>query len=269
MKHIKQPILISIVILCSATILCAQQYREIPGFELDTVKLLKTRSDEEIKALRVTIAAGKRPLGAILYGIAYQTGVPVGLEIGNPDLQPNYHFNPHLSVGDGSKPGQIVVSDQSPDQYRSAKELFMVSADNARLDNFLDDLVEKLDEFTWEINDGVVNIRPKGKRDPAVETFLNTKISRFWFPAGVQIGKFFDTIRDLPEFKKSRFIITTAGGTFGYGRRFTLTEPVSLTDVTVRELLNRLAKLNQCGWYVFPSADKERSKDNDVIFLIL
>ena len=265
MKRVNQIVIFSLMILLSVKLLSAQQLREIASFELDPVQLLKTRSDADIKNARVTIAAGKRPIGAILHGIVYQTGVQFGLEFDNADSGRNHIFKPYLYVIDGSKPGQILVSERSPDDYSFAKSLEF-SAQNVRLEDFLEDLVPKLGDSSWEINDGVVNIRPKRRRDPAVEKFLNTKISKFWFPAGQRTGKFFDTVRDLPEFVERRIKIETLGlPTTGNGQNFTLSEAISLTDVTVRELLNRLAKLNQCGWFVAPSDTTERSKDGELI----
>ncbi|MBK8147627.1 MAG: hypothetical protein IPK58_05290 [Acidobacteria bacterium] len=104
---------IGVLILVAGPILCfSQAPRPISEFRLKPTDLLKTRPDIEIKDLRVTIPDEALPLGRVLYRLAFQTGIPIGLEIADSDEREAFEYDPELLlIASGDRAGWVVAGD--------------------------------------------------------------------------------------------------------------------------------------------------------------
>ncbi len=97
----------------------------------------------------------------------------------------------------------------------------------------------------------MVNIFPSKGRNAEVEAFLNLKIGQFEFTNEKKNTLLVQTVRELDEVRRfGREIRSRDGLSFGDGMAFSLDETLSFTKLTMRESLNHLAKVNQCGWFI-------------------
>ncbi len=242
-------LILMIVALASFVTGSAAQSRLVEQFEPAPTELLKTRPDTEIKDQRVTLPNEGLQFGDILYRLAFQTGVPIGVEVndlGNDRF--DYAFEPELVLWDRKDLGKCFALYKSGVVYLNAREDFRIDAANARFEDVLNELLSQMDGYKWEIVDGAVNIRPKTQKSSEVTGFLDTKIGKLTLPEGSTTKLLVNRLLEIPELRDFDFDALT-GATIG-DDKFTLKEKIVFENLTVRQLLNRLAKINMAGWYV-------------------
>jgi hypothetical protein len=110
-----------------------------------------------------------KPIGSVLATIAYDNGIPIGLDSG--DLE-------HL-----------------PDRDIS------LDAPETSLRILLDKVIEKEPRYTWKLIGGVIHVWPATTRDPLIAALLDTKISRFAFAEDTSKNKIQIDLMELPEIK--------------------------------------------------------------------
>ncbi len=243
-------------ILIGCRLVCYPQApRLVSDFSLKPTDLLKTRPDTEIKNLRVTMPDEPAPLGRVLYRLAFQTGIPIGLEVADFDDWEAFEYDPYLVIlRSGDRAGWQVMG-ETPGWRIEPIRSFSLNTNHSRFEDVLDDLVAQMQSYRWEIRDGVVNIFPKRRKSKLIKEFLETEIRNFKFPKGKSIKRLMDSMYELTELE--RFSIAPAiGGTLGEDK-FTLSEDVEFSNITVKELLNRLSRINMCGWVVSSLERKE------------
>jgi hypothetical protein len=115
--------------------------------------------------------------------------IPIGFEQSTLDVD-NRDFGFESNPA-ASKPktitntdGKIVGTATLHRVFKPGNHPITVNADNQRLGTVLDDIVQQMKHYKWEINDDVVNIFPKKGRDERFKEILSTKIAHFSVPAG-------------------------------------------------------------------------------------
>ncbi len=208
-------------------------------------------ADDDLAERRVSIHVTNGPFATIVYRLAYDYGVKFGFEASPLDRDhEGYVFEPYLYVTRGR-----LNRCHPAEQLDVVDFRVTLNADNQKLRVVLDDLVRQMTNYKWTIRDGMVNVSPKYDREPVIEALLDLRIAQFRFKAGRKIIHVFEDLRKTTElrgFRKTNNIEITmnSGGIDGDGLNFVLQEDIEFNDLTVRELLNKLGKLNKVGWII-------------------
>lgn len=213
----------------------------------------------DLKDKRITVKAKDKPLSAVFYHLMAVYDVPIGMEGSTLDKgTSDFMFNPNLPyVGQ-----EFSRRDW---QYKVDNNLLTIEFENARLETVLDEIVRQMKNYKWEINDEVVNIVPTKGRDARYEKLLAIKIGNFSFQKDFLVAQIRNDILDLPEVKKflseNKLHSTKLRPYTGnVGRRLPI--EMKFSDLTFRELLNKIAKIKKGGWllrdnYLYGSEEKE------------
>jgi hypothetical protein len=125
------------------------------------------------------------------------------------------------------------------------------------LSEFLTGFVAQHQEYTWEINDGVLNIFPKEKyRDPVFKKLLGTQLKTFSIPEKTSCWALEDALISTPEIKKAleAHALQVSGRNFSgtylpqLGRNFRL----DISNTTLESLLNTVIKQSPVArmWFI-------------------
>jgi hypothetical protein len=217
-----------------------------------------------LKDKRITINAEKKSLNYVLGQLITKYDIAIGFEASTLDKD-NDEYEFIVNVPYLEK--EIILSGvHIPDSFPRVKEQwFTVKAENERLKDILDKIVKQMPNYKWEINDDVVNILPIQGRDKRCEKLLNIKIKSFTYQKGYPIAFIRDAILNLPEVKKflddNNMLSTSVRSYTDYTNRG-LPNGMKFSDLTYRDLLNKITKAKRGGWmllnpYVLPKSEKE------------
>lgn len=211
------------------------------------------------KDKKITLKLKNKPLSVVFFNLMVKYDVPIGMEgstLENDTV--DYVFNTNLPYVDPSS----KITDRSYD----VKDHFLtVDVENASLETVLDEIVGQMKNYKWEINDEVVNIIPIKGRDKRYEKLLAINISNFIFQEYFTIGQIRNNILDLPEVQKylseNNILSTKYRGFIGNAARV-LPVGMEFSNLTLRELLNKITKIKRGGWllrqsYLYGTKEKE------------
>lgn len=128
---------------------------------------------------------------------------------------------------------------------------FTINADNERLEDVMDKIVEQMKNYKWEINDDVINIIPTKGRDKRYQALLELNIGNFMLEKDKEIAFIRRRVFDLPEVKSfliENNILTTKTRSFGLYTQRKLEAELNFSNLTFRELLNKITKAKRGGW---------------------
>jgi hypothetical protein len=217
----------------------------------------------DLKDTRITIKMEQQPLGVVFKYLMEYYDIPIGFEESTLDRgRPDFNFYANL-------PGQPQQRTQTPDGsvnvtfkyggrvFKAKKHPITVNAENESLEEVFDQIVGQMENYKWEINDGVVNIFPVKGRDERFEKLMGMNIQRFTFEKGRTVEDITTNILALPEvirFLKDNKLIFS-GIRYGtatfvlkaqYGR--TINVGMGFSNLTFRKLLNKITKIKRGGW---------------------
>lgn len=228
-------------------------------YSIGVDSVLGQNVQDELKEKRISLRTDKVHLGAVLGYLSEVNDVPIGFEESTLDrASSEFRFSTN-SPGISYFPTELVngvLKLRTNSRSKAPLHPITLNAENQRLEDILNVIVKQAEYYKWEVNDGVVNIYPKNGRADRFEQLLNLRIRRFVFEGGSPIWKITTNIKALPEFSafvgenNLRFTGVRSGPQSAlqkmYGRR--IEEPMSFSDLTFRELLNRVTKIKRGGW---------------------
>jgi hypothetical protein len=89
----------------------------------------------------------------------------------------------------------------SPDDDLLKDRNIVVRLQSGTLKEVLNSLVSQVPLYTWEVDDNVVNVFPKGNREPVIKTLLETRIDAFKITPGMSRFTFRESLTGRPELK--------------------------------------------------------------------
>ena len=228
-----------------------------------------------LKYKRITIKMEKQPLGLVFRYLMENYDIPIGFEQSVLDRnQIDYYFDTNLPAVATHKQqntdGSIKMTTTSETAFKAKLHPITLDFENGKFKDIFDQIVQQMENYKWEINDGVVNIFPIKGRDERFEKLLELKINKFTFEKGNTVQDITTNIVLLPEFqnfmKESNFYFSDfrEGTNFvikaQYGR--TIDEGMNFSNLTFKELLNKVTKIKKGGWilkwrYVLKTSGKE------------
>ena len=229
----------------------------------------------DLKDKRITIKMEKQPLGLVFRYLMENYEIPIGFEESILDRNHiDYDFDTNLpaiaTLKQQNADGSVKMTTTSEAAFKAKLHPITLDFENGNLKDVFNQIVKQMENYKWEINEGVVNIFPIKGRDERFEKLLELNIKKFTFEKGKTVQDITTNIVLLPEFrsfmKESNFHFSDfrEGTNFvikaQYGR--TIDEGMDFSNLTFRELLNKATKIKKGGWilkwrYVSKTTGKE------------
>lgn len=228
-----------------------------------------------LKDKRITIKMEKQPLGVVFRYLIENYDIPIGFEQSILDRgHIEYAFDTNLpavaTYKQQNADGSVKMTTTSETAYKAKVHPITLNFENGKLKDVFNQIVKQMENYKWELDDGVVNILPIKGRDERFEKLLGLHIERFTFEKGKTVEDITTRIMLLPEFR--RFVKESnldfngirTGVNFvikaKYGRK--INESMNFSNLTFRELLNKITKIKRGGWilkwrYVSKTTGKE------------
>lgn len=205
-----------------------------------------------LKDKRITIQMREKPMYTVFYRLIQKYDVAIGLEESVLDREHRHYFFETNVALDQFK-AEAASDKEFLGPYRGFKEhLITVDFKDARLEDVMDAIVKQMENYSWKINDEVVNIFPTRGRDKRLEKLLDVRVRVFVVGVGADVGSIqAQLMLFLPEFEK--FLAendldcrTDRPGTSFVDRK--LPDGMGFTDMTFKQLLNAITKSKRGGW---------------------
>ncbi len=245
-----------------------------------TVPVMSQEEQTSLKDKRVTIRMEAQPLGVVFRYLMEKYDIPIGFEQSVPDRShSDYAFQTNLpssaQYSMRSADGGIRLTDTAQRAFEARTHPITVNVEDGSVAEVFTQIVRQMENYKWEINDGVVNIYPVKGRDKRFEELMGTSVRSFTLEKGKKIYDITTNIMLLPEFRsfllkyKLRFTGVRVGTNFlvdaQYGR--VLDVGMDFSDLTFRDLLNKITRLKRGGWILrlrWITAEGEEYMDIDI-----
>ena len=214
-----------------------------------------------LKDKRITITMEAQPLGEVFRYLMQNYDIPIGFEESVLDRgRSDYAFETNgpsvAQLKMRSADGRVTLTDTGWRVFRAEIHPITLYIEDGSVEEVFNEIVRQMENYKWEINDDVVNIFPIKGRDERFEKLLGMRINRFTLEKGKTVEDITKNIQSLPEFvsfmqaNKLHFTGYREGTNFivqaQYGRA--IREKMDFSDLTFRELLNRITKVKRGGW---------------------
>lgn len=226
-----------------------------------SISVFGQKMEVDLKDKKITIQMEQQPLGLVFRHLIGNYDIPIGFEKSTLDIYNiDYQFETNLSgVGQRrilGKDGKLEINIEVERIFEPKNLWITINAENENLENVLNIIVGQMENYKWEINDGVVNIFPIRGRDQRFEKLMETNIENFTFEKGKTVRIITTNIMKLPEFKKFldenklKFNGIRVGSDIlmvnSYDKE--LDTEMNFSNLTFRELLNKITKIKRGGW---------------------
>lgn len=211
---------------------------------------------------RITIKKENKPLDEILYYLIVKYDIAIGFEESTLDRDhDDYEFTTNLPFVNAS--GIRIAGGVTPIE----RHWLTVNVEDGTLTEVLNIIVGQMRNYKWEINDDVINIFPISGRDERYEKLLALNIGNFKIESRKPIFLIRDNLFALPEVVKflneNKIYSTTNRENFDFVDRKLPTE-LNFSNVTFRDLLNKITKVKRGGW-ILKQSDISNSKEKEYI----
>jgi hypothetical protein len=179
------------------------------------------------RQIKATAIKGES-LDQVLHHLAIDYQIPLGIELGDPNLTP-------------SRKIELDLPDTS-------------------LKDFLDAAVAKDPRYTWKLEGGVIHVWPVSGRDTLLATLLGEKISHFAFIGEATRYAVCNDIMNLPEIR-SKLVIAGVDpmifANFSSIHKFDKKTFFNESNLTLKELLDRIVlKTDMKRWVLVRWGEK-------------
>ncbi len=230
-------------------------------FVIGFCPVLGQKSHVDLVNQRIDIQMENQALGVVLGYLMKNYDIPIGFEQSTLDRDhSDYTFQTNLpAIGRRtleSIDGNIKLDIEVKPDFAAKKHPITVNIKNGMLKEALDLIVGQMENYKWEINDGVVNIFPVRGRDERFRELMETKIENFSVADGKTVNDITRSIVKLREFngwlRKNTLYFNPArtGSSIlldaQYGRG--LSNGMNFSNLSFRQLLNEIAKNKKGAW---------------------
>lgn len=230
-------------------------------FLAGTSSVLGQEKEVDLRDTRITIKVEQQPLGVVFKYLMENYDIPIGFEESALDRGlSDYDFHTN-SLGAPKhrmqKAGSGITFTTTAERvFTAERHPITVEAEDASLGEVFDQIVGQMENYKWEINDGVVNIFPVKGRDERFEKLMGMNVQRFILDKGKTVEDITTNLKSLPEFIKFRRDNKLAFIGFRHGVNFVIKAQygraietrMDFSNLTFRDLLNKITKIKRGGW---------------------
>ncbi len=136
---------------------------------------------------------------------------------------------------------------------------FTIDIGPSKLKDVLNLIVQNRPDYDWKLRDGVINVSPRGARDPFFEKLLNVQIQSFVPKKGLDKFGIRNAILDLPEVQELLKEDAVTASRLGYPYKpsnYSRAVDLKVSDSDLRGVLNKVVRetehkiwvLHWIGW---------------------
>lgn len=230
-----------------------------------------------VKDRKITINLDNQPLAVVMQSLMEKYDVAIGFEESKLDrLHNDYDFEVNMpavatrTITDAD--GNVRLKISGGRVYKPKEHLFSINITDGKLEEVLNVIVKQMENYKWELSDGVFNIVPIRGRDTRFESLLNMKISKFSFKKGDNVEAISDLLVTLPELKTFLKVNDLYFNPSREGFDFQLDAQLNrkingamdFSEITFRDLLNKVTAIKRGGW-ILKASDRYGTKEREYI----
>jgi hypothetical protein len=223
----------------------------------------------ELKGKRLTIHKRNETVANVFAYLIIDCDVPIGFEESTLDRNHNdFDFETNLPYERKrvavSADGQTRIS-VTIQRVIEEKPRLTIDVENVPLAKVLDTIVAQMNNYKWEIHDGVVDIFPVFGRDKRFEELLSTNIETFVLTNPFHIFDIRTRLIHLPEvenFLKTNNIHMSDLRESIFNQERKLSTDLNFSGLNLRDLLNKITNLKRGGW-ILKKSDAFGTKDKE------
>lgn len=222
--------------------------------QLGATQIFAQENYEILENKKITLKMENVPVKVVFPYLMYEYDIPIGFEESTVDSSHNYYVFPTTLP---KRRNELLPSDPVPVlsknliREKTHEHLLSLNLKDASLKVVLDSIVEQMKYYKWEIKDGVVNIFPIQGRDKRYEELLNLKVEAFYAGKSYSLGVTRALIFEIPEVEQFLAEKEISHSSIRIDPQY-LSRPlgtdVDYSNLTVRDLLNKIAKIKKGGW---------------------
>lgn len=231
----------------------------------------------ELKDKRITIQIVNKPLVTVFTRLMYKYDIAIGFEESTLDKDHNdYEFETNVPSADQKhawSDKELISNNQKIENH-----LITVDFKDASLKDVMNEIVKQMKNYTWEINNDVVNIFPIRGRNPKFVKLLNLTFSEFIVPKDRVVGEIQAIIQFHRGFRaflaENDLHIYTVRDSANRFFHKPVPETMKFTNLTLKELLNAITKSKRGGWILqsdkhIKLQDDNKTKDKEFIDILI
>jgi hypothetical protein len=226
----------------------------------------------EVEDKLISIHMNQKPLYTVLTRLINKYDIAIGFEESFLDREHRHYYFETNVPPDNLKAIYSSEREFLGSGERFSEDLISLDFSDSRLADVLDSIVKQMKNYSWEINDNVVNIFPVRGRDSRLKHLLDTRVSRFALGRGDSVGEIqSELMLFLPEFKKFLADSALEADATRPGTTFTdriLSDGMSFSNLPFKELLNAITKSKRGGWILQIKERKDKPGKEYVELLI-
>jgi hypothetical protein len=173
-----------------------------------------------------------------------------------------------FQISSGLAFDRVPIGFEGATDFDIKSDVRNIKIENGTLREILDSIIKQEPKYTWEAQDGIVNIYPIQSRDEILKVLLETNIKDFWSRKETgkpQISRNINNSEEVSKFldsKKVRLLISTRTKPYAEEE---LIPDTDLSNTNLRKILNKIVLENKDSkfWSVWRSTNEERD-----IFLV-
>jgi hypothetical protein len=231
----------------------------------------------ELKDKRISIQMDCKPLLDVFIQLIYEYDVAIGFEESTLDKNhDDYDFQTNIPYNETNITNSKGGAARGLSGLRPVVKNHLISLNftDARLGDVLNAVVKQMKNYSWDINDDVINIFPIKGRDTRFEKLLNLKVRGFVVPKDKEVGIIQPMIvLNLPEFKAflaENNLFAESDRTAPWYIERPLPMELRFSDLSFKQLLNRITKSKRGGWILKTNKlNKPENKGKEVIEILI
>lgn len=216
---------------------------------MSVVAVFGQESKVAVKDRRITIQMDQRSLYSVFWNLIQKYDVTIGLEESSLDRDRGHYYFETNRLTEKYLP---VYKDSAQPFPGFRENLITVNYTDAKLEVVINDIVKQMKNYSWEIDDDVVNIFPIRGRDERLKKLLDRPIAKFRAGVGADVGSIQPQIMlFLPEFttfaRENNLEIKTDSPASDF-EALILPNGLAYNNMTFKHLLNAITKSKRGGW---------------------
>jgi hypothetical protein len=217
----------SIILVVLILIACGKSYAQDEPFIVDCPKGIN------VTKKMFSIAEREVTIGTVFTELIRNHCVSVGFEYSSTNLsRTEFEFR---------------VSPTFNGYPKATKGKSTIVGNFSKIEFLLNMMVSEMPGYKWEINDETVNFVPIKDRDAEIQELLNFKINKFHIEKDADSS----TLREkLKSAVKSKTDVVFNPQIISDSRDYKMREELNLSDITLKELLNKISKMKLGGWVI-------------------
>ncbi len=226
---------------------------------IGVIQVFGQEKEIPLKEKKVSIVCNNVSFREVIRILIENYDVQIGFEESTLDYENvDYDFNIYLESTSKIRKSKDQLAFKN---IKKTKTTFSLNLKEAKLEEILNLIVDKMPNYGWEINDEVVNFVPINGRNLKFDKLLSTKITNYLLKEGEPVDLIRWELYLQPEFRRVTSELELPYSNFRFDRisiglKGDTNYSLSFKNLSLKKLLNEIAKVKKGGWILKKSKFK-------------